>query len=44
MLKNPTSMKRYTYLAKFMAISRQVSPASPLGVSVGKFHRALVDE
>jgi hypothetical protein len=44
MLKNPESMKRDSSEAKFTVISRQVSPASLLGVSAGYCQRAVVDE
>jgi hypothetical protein len=44
MSKNPAEYERDISLAKFVAISRQVSPDSLLGVSIGICHRALVDE
>jgi hypothetical protein len=44
LLKKPAGMRRDTSSAKFTAISRQVSPASLLGVSAGYYQRALVDE
>jgi hypothetical protein len=44
MLENSTGRKRDHSSAKFTAISRQVSPASPPDVSAGNCQRALVDE
>jgi hypothetical protein len=44
MLQIPTSMKSDPSYAKFTAISRQVSPASLLSVSVGHCQIALVNE
>jgi hypothetical protein len=44
MLKNLTSTKKHTSQVKFIAISRQFSPASLLGVSAGNCLRVLVDE
>jgi hypothetical protein len=37
-------MKTDTSLAKFIAISHQVSPAPLLNVSASSFHRALADK
>jgi hypothetical protein len=44
MLKMPAEYERYISSAKFIAICRQVSPDSLLGVSTGICRRALVDE
>jgi hypothetical protein len=44
MLKNPTRMIDTLRRQNSAAISRQVSPASLLGVSASNFQRALVDE
>jgi hypothetical protein len=44
MLKNSPEYERDTSSEKFTAISRQVPPASLLGVSAGYCQRALVDE
>jgi hypothetical protein len=44
MSKNPTGMKKLLRWQNQTVISRQVSPASLLDVSAGKWRTALVDE
>jgi hypothetical protein len=44
MIKIPAEYEREISSAKFTAMSRQVSPDSQLGISVGICQRALVDE
>jgi hypothetical protein len=44
MLKNAVEYERVNLKANFTTISRQVSLASLLYVSVSNFHRVLVDE